>query len=181
MLTDTTTVLRPTSVAEVAELLRAAHRDGRTVMAAGGRTKLGWAPDPTSMDLLLDTTGLDRVVEHTAGDLVAIAEAGVRLSTLQEKLGSDGQWLALDPPELDATLGGIVSANASGPRRLRFGTVRDLLIGITVVLADGTQLALTLRILTYDRNLEARAGNACIEHFGFDVGDLHMSHCKFCR
>ena len=133
-----TQVVRPTSVAEVCELLRAAHRDGRTVLAAGGRTKLGWAPPPSSADLLVDTTGLARVVEHTAGDLVAVAEAGVRLTTLQEQLGTAGQWLALDPAEPGATLGGILSANASGPRRLRYGTVRDLLIGVTVVLADGT-------------------------------------------
>ncbi|MBC7372548.1 MAG: FAD-binding oxidoreductase [Frankiales bacterium] len=151
-------VVRPTSVEEVSQVLRAAYRDGRTVIAAGGRTKLDWAP-PTSVDVLVDTTGLDRIVEHTAGDLVAIAEAGVRLTTLQERLASAGQWLALDPPEQGATLGGIVSANASGPRRLRFGTVRDLLIGITVVLADGTV---------------ARAGGKVVKNVaGYDLGKLY--------
>ena len=151
-------VVRPTSVDEVSELLRAAHRDGRTVMATGGGTKLSWAP-PASVDVLIDTTGLDRVVEHTAGDLVAIAEAGVRLTTLQKQLASAGQWLALDPPEQEATLGGIVSANASGPRRLRFGTVRDLLIGVTVVLADGTV---------------AHAGGKVVKNVaGYDLGKLY--------
>jgi glycolate oxidase FAD binding subunit len=122
----------------VTEVLRAAAADRLTVVPVGGRTKVGWAAPPTSCDLLLDTTGLDRVVEHTAGDLVVVAEAGVRLATLQTRLGGAGQFLAIDAPEAAATLGGIVSANASGPRRLRYGTARDLLIGVTVVLADGT-------------------------------------------
>ena len=131
-------VVRPRGVAEVAEVLRAAAADRLTVVPVGGRSKTTWAAAPTSCDLLLDTTGLDRVVEHVAGDLVVVAEAGVRLADLQEQVGAAGQLLGLDPPEPAATLGGVVSANASGPRRLRYGTVRDLLIGITVVLADGT-------------------------------------------
>ncbi len=154
-----TEVARPTSLAEVVELLRAAHRDGRTVLAAGGRSKLGWAPAPEAADLLIDTTGLDRVVEHTAGDLVVVAEAGVRLTALQQQLGTAGQWLALDPAEPGATLGGILSANASGPRRLRYGTVRDLLIGVTVVLADGTV---------------ANAGGKVVKNVaGYDLGKLY--------
>ena len=131
-------VVRPGTVEEVAEVLRAAAADGRTVVPVGGRSKLTWAAPPESCDLLLDLTGLDRVVEHVAGDLTVVAEAGVRLADLQAQLGETGQLLGLDPPEDGATLGGVVSANASGPRRLRYGTTRDLLIGVTVVLADGT-------------------------------------------
>ncbi len=131
-------VVRPDTVEQVAEVLRAAAADGRAVVPAGGRSKLSWAPPPESCDLLLDLTGLDRVVEHVAGDLTVVAEAGVTLADLQATVGEAGQLLALDPPEAGATLGGVVSANASGPRRLRYGTARDLLIGITVVLADGT-------------------------------------------
>ena len=152
-------MVRPTDVPELAQLMRVAHRAGHTVLAAGGRTKLGWAAAPTSVDLLVDTTGLDRIIEHTAGDLVVIAEAGVRLAALQAQLGATGQWLGLDPPEQGATLGGIVSANASGPRRLRYGTVRDLLIGITVVLADGTI---------------AHAGGKVVKNVaGYDLGKLY--------
>src|SRR3712207_70668 len=132
-----TTLFRST-VAEVSEVLRAAAADGRTVVAVGGRSKLTLAAPPESCDLVLDLTGLDRVVEHVAGDLTVVAEAGVRLADLQARVGQAGQLLGLDPPEDGATLGGVVSANASGPRRLRYGTTRDLLIGITVVLADGT-------------------------------------------
>jgi glycolate oxidase FAD binding subunit len=112
-------VVRPTTVAEVAEVLRTAAADGLSVVPVGGGTKTSWAAPPASCDLLLDTTGLDRVVEHVAGDLVVVAEAGVRLADLQSQLGTAGQLLGLDPPEQGATLGGVVSANASGPRRRR--------------------------------------------------------------
>jgi glycolate oxidase FAD binding subunit len=106
----------------------------------------------------VDLTGLDRVVEHVAGDLTVVAEAGVRLADLQAQVGEAGQLLGLDPPEDGATLGGIVSANASGPRRLRYGTTRDLLIGITVVLADGTV---------------AHAGGKVVKNVaGYDLGKL---------
>ena len=150
-------VVRPTSPEEVVEVLRGSA--GRTVLAAGGRSKLDWAPAPSSCDLLVDTTGLDRVVEHVPGDLIVVAEAGVRLDVLQEQLAGAGQWLALDPPEPGATLGGVLSANASGPRRLRYGTVRDLLIGVTVVLADGTL---------------AHAGGKVVKNVaGYDLGKLY--------
>jgi glycolate oxidase FAD binding subunit len=152
-------VVRPSSVAEVAEVLKAAAADGLTVVPVGGRTKTSWAAPPTSCDLLLDTTGLDRVVEHTPGDLVVVAEAGVPLSVLQAHLSQAGQFLAIDAPEEGATLGGVVSANASGPRRLRYGTVRDLLIGVTVVLADGSV---------------ASAGGKVVKNVaGYDLGKLY--------
>lgn len=151
-------VVRPTTVDQVAEVVRAAAADGRTVVPVGGRSKLTWAPPPESCDLLLDLTGLDRVVEHVAGDLTVVAEAGVRLADLQAQVGRAGQLLGLDPPEDGATLGGVVSANASGPRRLRYGTTRDLLIGITVVLADGTV---------------AHAGGKVVKNVaGYDLGKL---------
>lgn len=152
-------VVRPTSVEEVVDVLQAARADRATVVPVGAGTKTGWAAPPTSCDLVLDTTGLTRVVEHSAGDLVVVAEAGVRLDALQAQVGQARQMLALDPPEQGATLGGIVSANASGPRRLRYGTVRDLLIGITVVLADGTT---------------ARAGGKVVKNVaGYDLGKLY--------
>jgi glycolate oxidase FAD binding subunit len=151
-------VVRPSSVDEVSEVLRAAAADGRTVVPVGGRSKLGWAAPPESCDLVLDLTGLDRIVEHVAGDLTVVAEAGVRLADLQSALAGAGQQLGLDPPEDGATLGGVVSADASGPRRLRYGTTRDLLIGITVVLADGTV---------------AHAGGKVVKNVaGYDLGKL---------
>ncbi len=152
-------VARPDTVQEVADVFRAATADGLAVVPVGGGTKTCWAAPPTRCDLVLDTTGLDRIVEHTAGDLVVVAQAGVPLAMLQESVAPAGQLLALDPPEVGATLGGVVSANASGPRRLRYGTVRDLLIGVTVVLADGTI---------------ASAGGKVVKNVaGYDLGKLY--------
>src|SRR6266508_3278743 len=129
---------QPSSTTETAEVLRAAHEAGLRTVVRGGGTKLGWGNPPAGVDLVLSTARLGRVLEHAAGDLVTRVEAGVRLADLQAELAPAGQLLGLDPPEAGATVGGVVAANASGPRRLRYGTVRDLLIGITVVLADGT-------------------------------------------
>src|SRR5690242_19042289 len=81
---------------------------------------------------------LDRVLEHEPGDLTVTAEAGIGMAALQSALRAHGQWLSLDPPDLArATLGGVIAANASGPRRHLYGTARDLLIGVTVVTGDG--------------------------------------------
>ncbi|GAA5201313.1 FAD-binding oxidoreductase [Rugosimonospora acidiphila] len=151
-----TEVVRPSSAGEIADILRTTTG---TVVAVGAGTKTGWAPPPGSCDLLLRTTGLNRIVEHAPGDLVVVTEAGVPLADLRRALAEHGQMLALDPPEPDATIGGIIGANASGPRRLRYGTVRDLLIGVTVVLADGTI---------------ARSGGKVVKNVaGYDLGKLY--------
>lgn len=151
-------VARPGSVEEASQVLRAAADDGLAVAFAGGGSKLGLGNPPERADLLVSTERLDQVLEHAAGDLVVRAQAGVRLADLQATLAPAGQWLALDPPEPGATLGGVVAANASGPRRLRYGTVRDLIIGITVVLADGTV---------------ARAGGKVVKNVaGYDLAKL---------
>jgi glycolate oxidase FAD binding subunit len=81
-------------------------------------------------------TGSD-LIEHEPGDLTCIVEAGMRLSELQERLARHGQMLALDPPG-DPTIGACLAADLSGPRRHRYGAMRDLVIGVTVVLAGGT-------------------------------------------
>ena len=130
--------LRPASVEELAEIMRAVVAP---VRVRGSGTKLGWLapPQPAARSAVeVDMRGLGSILEHSPQDLVVRAEAGVRLADLQQLVGQAGQRLALDPPEPEATLGGVIAANASGPRRHRFGTVRDLLLGVTVVLADGT-------------------------------------------
>jgi glycolate oxidase FAD binding subunit len=86
---------------------------------------------------VLSTRRLDRVLEHEPGDLTAIVEAGMRISELQAYLAPHGQMLALDPPG-DPSLGACLAADLSGPRRHRYGAMRDLVIGVTIVLADGT-------------------------------------------
>src|ERR687898_581885 len=149
---------RPGSVEEASQVLRAAAEDGLAVVFAGGASKLRLGNPPERADLLVSSERLDQVLEHAAGDLVVRAQAGVRLADLQAALAPAGQWLALDPPEPGSTLGGVVAANASGPRRLRYGTVRDLIIGITVVLADGTV---------------ARAGGKVVKNVaGYDLAKL---------
>ena len=109
------------SLAEASELLAAAHADGR-------RLRIG---DD------LTTDGLSAILEHEAGDLTCTVEAGVRLSTLQAALALQGQRLSLDPPG-DPTVGALLATNVSGPLRHRFGAPRDLVLGVTLVLADGT-------------------------------------------
>jgi glycolate dehydrogenase FAD-binding subunit len=151
-------VATPGSVEEASQVLRAAAEDGLAVAVVGGGSKLGLGNPPERVDLLVSTAGLDRVLEHAAGDLVVRVQAGASLADLQTVLAPAGQWLALDPPEPRATVGGVVAANASGPRRLRYGTVRDLIIGITVVLADGTV---------------ARAGGKVVKNVaGYDLAKL---------
>ncbi len=128
----------PTVTPGSLEELAAAVRAGGTVAVRGGGSKWAWGGPPPAVDTVVATTALDAVLEHAAGDLVVRAQAGVRLAALAPLLAEAGQMLALDPPEEGATLGGIVATGATGPRRHLYGGVRDLLIGTTYVLADGT-------------------------------------------
>jgi glycolate dehydrogenase FAD-binding subunit len=88
-------------------------------------------------EVVLSTAGLDRVLEHEAGDLTCTVEAGVRLRDLNARLAEHGQMLALDPPG-NPTIGACLAANLSGPRSHGYGGPRDLVLGVTIVLADGT-------------------------------------------
>jgi len=132
-------VVEPGNEEEVAAVLAFANKQGLRVLIRGGGTQLGLGNPPTGGDILLSTTRLNAIVEHVPHDLVITAQAGLPLATLQTVLQQSKQWLALDPdlaPE--ATIGGVVATNATGPRRLRYGGVRDSIIGVRVVLADGT-------------------------------------------
>jgi glycolate oxidase FAD binding subunit len=163
-------VAAPATVAEASGLLRAAAAHDLAVVPRGGGSKLGWGAPPGSCDLVVDTSALNQVVEHAAGDLVVRVQAGVSLARLGEVLAGAGQQLALDPPPCPgaaptadgawpgATVGGILATGAAGPRRLRYGTPRDLLIGITVVRADGAV---------------ATAGGKVVKNVaGYDLGKL---------
>ena len=123
----------------MATLLRDASRDGLAVLPRGGGTKLDWGRPPRRADLVLSTTRLDRVLEHAWADMTATVEAGCTVARLQHALAQHGQRLACDPlwPER-ATIGGILATNDNGPLRARFGGLRDLIIGVTLVLPDGT-------------------------------------------
>jgi glycolate oxidase FAD binding subunit len=108
------------------------------VRFTGGGTKIGWG-NPSNGATELSTLGLDRIVEHNEGDLTAVLEAGVTLERAQAKFAEDDQMLAIDPPDPGgATIGGLIATADSGPLRSRYGGARDLVVGITVALADGT-------------------------------------------
>ena len=105
---------------------------------------LGWGTtmahgDPAGrLDLVLSLARLNRVLEHEPADMTARVQAGITMAALQAQLGSCRQWWPVDPPlSATATVGGVLASNASGPKRLLYGTARDLLIGITVVHANG--------------------------------------------
>ncbi|MGE5286488.1 MAG: FAD-binding oxidoreductase [Micromonosporaceae bacterium] len=132
-------VAAPATVAEASELLRAAAGHGLAILPRGTGTRLACGPPPARCDLVVDTTRLDQIIEHAAGDLVVRVQAGLPVGALGEALAKAGQQLALDTGgTVGGTVGGLIATGAAGPRRLRYGTPRDLLIGITIVLADGT-------------------------------------------
>jgi glycolate oxidase FAD binding subunit len=132
-------VAEPKNEKQLAAALSIASEAGIAVVPRGGGTKLDWGNPPKKADLVLSTVRLNRIVEHVWADLTVTVEAGCTLKTLQKKLALHGQRLALDAlwPER-STIGGILSANDSGALRMRFGALRDLIIGVTIALPDGT-------------------------------------------
>jgi glycolate dehydrogenase FAD-binding subunit len=132
-------ILEPATEQHLAETLRLANEAGLAVIPRGGATKLGWGNPPSRADLILSTARLNRILEHAWADLTVTVEAGCTIQILQQTLAQHGQRLALDPlwPE-KASIGGILSTNDSGALRLRFGSLRDLIIGVTIALPDGT-------------------------------------------
>jgi glycolate oxidase FAD binding subunit len=132
-------VRRPATREEVAEILRGAGRDGLAVVPWGGGVSLARERAPERYDLALDLTALDRVVEYRPEDMTVTAECGVTLGALREALAAHGQEAQLEGGRAErATLGGLLAANASGPRRRRFGAPRDRILGAHFALADGT-------------------------------------------
>ncbi|GLY99130.1 FAD-binding oxidoreductase [Actinoplanes sp. NBRC 103695] len=145
-------VAAPASTAEASALLKEAR--GLRVVVRGAGTKIDWGTPPRTVDLIVDTHRLAGVREHAAGDLITVLGAG----TLLDDLDLPGQQLALESPAPGATVGGTIATNVSGPRRVLYGTARDLLIGIEVVRADGTV---------------ARSGGKVVKNVaGYDLGKL---------
>ncbi len=132
-------VAEPANAEELAKVLRIADGAGLSVFPQGNGSKLDWGYPPRRADLVLSTARLNRLLEHAWGDMTATVEAGCTVATLQKSLAEHGQWLAIDPlwPER-ATIGGILSTNESGSLRVRYGALRDLIIGVTIALPDGT-------------------------------------------
>ena len=147
----------PASTEEAAAVMRVAAQHELAVVVRGGGSRLSWGTSPSRCDLVIDMSRMSGVVEHAAGDLVARMQAGARMGDVAALLARAGQEIALDVPA-DASVGGVVASGLAGPRRLRYGTPRDLLIGITIVRADGTV---------------AKAGGKVVKNVaGYDLGKL---------
>jgi glycolate oxidase FAD binding subunit len=132
-------VVEPETEQQLAAVLSCANNAGLAVIPRGGATKMDWGNPPQRADLILSTVRLNRIVEHAWADLTVTVEAGCTLQSLQTTLARHGQRLAFDGLRPDsATIGGILSTNDSGALRLRFGSLRDLIIGVTIALPDGT-------------------------------------------
>jgi glycolate oxidase FAD binding subunit len=131
-------VVRPTTADGVAAVVRAVGGQGGALVPAGNATHLDIGFPPRRYDVTLCTSRLDRIVTHDAEDLTVSAEAGVTLHGLNAQLQKAGQWLPFDPSRgRDVTIGGLIASDRNGPLRLAHGKVRDFLIGLRVVMADG--------------------------------------------
>lgn len=152
-------VYSPKTTEEAREVIEATAAETLSLGFIGGGTDVQLGAPMRQLDALLQTGGLSRVVEYAPADMIVTVEAGTTLAKLSETLQQHRQRLPLDPPALDrATVGGAIAANSFGPRRARFGSVRDLLIGISIVRADGTR---------------ARGGGKVVKNVaGFDIPKL---------
>ena len=154
-------VVMPTDKEQAAHIIALAHQHRLTIMARGGGSRMSLGGIPSRVDIVLETQHMTRLLEHEAPDLTCHVEAGITLAALQAQLATKGQWFALDPPDAEqATLGGVLASNASGPKRLRYGTARDLVIGLHVVQASGEI---------------ARSGGSVVKNVaGYDLNKLYI-------
>jgi len=154
-------VVTPDTVEEVALVVALANQHGLTLLARGGGSRMNVGGLPGQIDVLLETSKLTHLLEYEAPDLTCHVEAGLTLAALQAQLALQGQRLALDPPDArQATLGGILASNASGPKRLRYGSARDQVIGLRVVQANGEI---------------ARSGGRVVKNVaGYDLNKLYI-------
>lgn len=131
-------VIAPADTQEIAKVLQYCSSAGVAVIPRGGGTKLGWGNCPQKADLVLSTERLNRVIEHAWGDMTTTVEGGCTIAALQQTLKEHGQFLAVDPlwPER-TTIGGLLATADNGTLRLRYGGVRDLVLGVELVLPDG--------------------------------------------
>lgn len=152
-------VVAPSTPEGVAETLAWASASRLSVVIRGGGTKDAWGRAPRPVDVLLSLARLDRVLAHEAGDLTATVQAGARLSDVNRILRQRGQWLPLDPPHLAAaTIGGVLATNDAGPLRHRYGTPRDMVIGMSIAMTDGV--------------LSSSGGRVVKNVAGYDIGRL---------
>jgi glycolate oxidase FAD binding subunit len=131
-------IVYPRTTEQLAEVIAAASRNSWRVLPCGSCSKLGWGGLAQGVDVVVSTERLNQLIEHAVGDLTITVEAGMKFSDVQQVLTRAGQFLAIDPMVSDtATLGGIVATGDTGSLRQRYGSVRDQLLGISFVRADG--------------------------------------------
>jgi glycolate oxidase FAD binding subunit len=154
-------LLHPADTAELADVVRRAAAAGQALYPVGGQTMLGLGLPPERPGWAVDTRRLNRIIDYPARDMTITVEAGVTIAALQRTLAAENQRLPVDVPQPEeATLGGALATNASGPRRYGFGTLRDYLIGITAVNDEG-QLV--------------KAGGRVVKNVaGYDLCKLHV-------
>lgn len=152
-------IVRPESIDELAEIVRDTYAREKAFALVGGGTELGLGNRPRALDTVIRTSALDRVVEYAPEDQTITVEAGITFAELDRVLGAKGQMFPLDVADRHAaTLGGTVAANISGRRRQRYGTAKDLIVGVTIVRPDGTR---------------ARGGGKVVKNVaGFDLPKL---------
>jgi glycolate oxidase FAD binding subunit len=135
-------------------------REGRPIHSIGSGTKRHYGPAAAESAQTVCLRNLRKITSYEPGDLVVTVQAGARLTDLQAELAKHDQWLPIDPPHADATIGGILATNSSGPRRFAYGTMRDHLLGMRVM---GEKGSLT------------RSGGRVVKNVtGFDLHKLHI-------
>lgn len=131
-------IVSPNTTEELSQVITQAYSKGWQVLPCGSGSKLSWGGSGNSVDLVISTERLNRVIEHAVGDLTVTVEAGVKFAQLQAILLKTNQFLPLEPayPQ-NATIGGIIATADSGSLRQRYGGIRDMLLGISLVRSDG--------------------------------------------
>jgi glycolate oxidase FAD binding subunit len=154
-------VLRPSTPADVGEIVRRAAAEDRALYPLGGRTMLDVGRPPARPGYGVDLRSLNAVVDYPARDMTVTVQAGVTVADLQRTLAAENQRLPIDVPQADrATLGGALAVNVSGPRRYAQGALRDYVIGITTINDEGR---------------ETRAGGRVVKNVaGYDLCKLHV-------
>src|SRR4051812_2158491 len=126
----------PENAEQIAAVIRFAAENKFAVLPRGGGTAQGIGSPPPTGALVLSTKRLNALVHHEPGDMVATVQAGMTLGEFQDALAQNGQWLPLDG-DPHSTIGGLIATDRSGPRALGYGTLRDMVIGMSVVNGDG--------------------------------------------
>ena len=151
-------VALPESAEELAQVLADASREKQRTVLRGGGSKLGWGRVPSHVGLVISTEKLNQLIAHRHGDMTVTAQAGMPLVELNRRLVEHRQYLPIESAFDRATIGGIVATNDAGPMRHRFGTPRDLLIGVTLAMTDGRLV---------------KAGGTVVKNVaGYDLGKL---------